>query len=102
MPGLAIFGLKYPSLLQFDKNRNEERIKANLQTLYRVEQAPSDTYLRERLDEVDPNNDLRKTFSQTKSRISHTKDQCETVSQSQRTSGKPGDDHQNCGQKTPT
>jgi len=32
MSGLAIFGLKYPSLLQFDKNKNEELIKANLQT----------------------------------------------------------------------
>jgi len=31
--------------------------------LYRINQAPSDTYLRERLDEVDPAN-LRKAFSQ--------------------------------------
>ena len=63
MSGLAIFGLKYPSLLQFDKNRNEELTKANLQTLYGIEQAPSDTYLRERLDEIDPKK-LRKTFTQ--------------------------------------
>ena len=43
MSGFAIFCLKYPSLLQFDKNRNEELIQANLylQALYCVEEAPS-------------------------------------------------------------
>jgi len=52
MSGLAIFGLKFPSLLSYD----EQRIAYadNLQALYRVSRAPSDTYLRERLDEVDP------------------------------------------------
>jgi len=69
---LAHRGLKYPSLLQFDINRNEELIKANLQTLYGIEQAPSDTYLRERLDEVDPN-DLRKTFTQLFSQLQRGK-----------------------------
>ena len=34
MSGLAIFGLKYPSLLKFDEQRNEERIRANLKSLY--------------------------------------------------------------------
>lgn len=62
MSSLAVFGLKYPSLLQFDKNNNEALVKANLQSLYGIEQAPSDTYLRERLDEVDPA-DLRKIFT---------------------------------------
>jgi hypothetical protein len=40
------------SLLSYD----EQRIAYadNLQALYRVSRAPSDTYLRERLDEVDP------------------------------------------------
>jgi len=72
MSGLAIFGLKYPSLLQFDKNKNEELVKANLKTLYGIEQAPSDTYLRERLDAVDPN-DLRKTFTQLFSQLQRGK-----------------------------
>ncbi len=72
MSRLAIFGLKYPSLLQFDKNRNEAPIKANLQTLYGIAQAPSDTYLRERLDEVDPN-DLRKIFTQIFSHLQRDK-----------------------------
>lgn len=52
--GLAVFGLKYPSLLQFDQHNNEALIQSNLQSLYGVSRAPSDTYLRERLDTVDP------------------------------------------------
>ena len=54
MSGLALFGLKYPSLLQFDEDRRAGTTPANLKALYGVEQAPSDTRLRERLDEVDP------------------------------------------------
>lgn len=55
MSALALFGLKYPSLLQFDEDaREDEIVKHNLKTLYGVERAPSDTYLRERLDEIDP------------------------------------------------
>lgn len=30
MSGLAVFGLKYPSLLKFDEQRSELRIRANL------------------------------------------------------------------------
>ena len=59
MSGLAIFGLKYPSLLQFDNDRDTPRLRHNLQHLYGVKgKAPSDTYLREVLDEVEPK-DLR-------------------------------------------
>ncbi len=55
MSGLAVFGLKYPSLLKFDRDaRHKELIGSNLRTLYGVGWAPSDTALRERLDEVDP------------------------------------------------
>lgn len=61
MAGLAVFGLKFPSLLQFDKSLDDEVIKHNLQTLYDLDKVPSDTYLRERLDEVSPAN-LRKPF----------------------------------------
>jgi len=63
MSGLAIFGLKYPSLLQFDKDRNVAITRSNLKSLYGIKQAPSDTYLRERLDEVDPAH-LRKNYTQ--------------------------------------
>ena len=54
MYGLAIFGLKFPSLLQFDEGRNNDVIKHNLMTLYQVKDVPCDTYMRERLDKVDP------------------------------------------------
>jgi hypothetical protein len=54
MSGLAIFGLKSPSLLDFDEKRKDKFVCHNLKTLYGVEQAPCDTYLRERLDEVEP------------------------------------------------
>ncbi len=53
MSGLAVFGLKFPSLLQFDQGLNEDAVKFNLKTLYGVDQAPSDTYMRTRLDEID-------------------------------------------------
>lgn len=55
MSGLALFGLKYPSLLQFDQDtRMDEGIKHNLQKLYGVSNVPCDTTVRERLDIVDP------------------------------------------------
>lgn len=54
MSGLAIFGLKCPSLLDFDEKRKDKCVVHNLRTLYGVEQAPCDTRLRERLDEVEP------------------------------------------------
>jgi hypothetical protein len=54
MSGLAVFGLKFPSLLQFSDAREAEIIKHNLKSLYKVDCAPCDTYMRERLDEVDP------------------------------------------------
>jgi hypothetical protein len=36
MSGLAVFGLKCPSLLDFDKRRLDPTIKQNLHDLYRV------------------------------------------------------------------
>jgi len=55
MSGLAVFGLKYPSLLQFDRDSQEGGcIQHNLKTFFNVLSAPSDTYMREMLDEVDP------------------------------------------------
>lgn len=54
MSGLAVFALKFPSLLKFDEQRQEEHIRHNLQKLYRVDQAPCDTQLREILDPVEP------------------------------------------------
>ena len=65
MSGLAVFGLKYPSLLQFDRDRHDTAglISSNLQTLYGIERAPSDTFMRERLDTVKPSQ-LRGAYRQ--------------------------------------
>ncbi len=55
MSGLAVFGLKFPSLLKFDRGaRTNENVRENLKNLYGIADAPCDTALRERLDEVDP------------------------------------------------
>lgn len=65
MSGLAVFGLKFPSLLQYDQNR--KILDQNLLTLYHIDSPPSDTYLRERLDELNPSYvrpAFKKIFSQ--------------------------------------
>lgn len=54
MSGLAVFGLKYPSLLKFDEANSEGVIRHNLNTLYGVDRAPCDTQMRTILDPVDP------------------------------------------------
>lgn len=62
LSGLAVFGFKCPSLLQFEKQKSTEpTIRRNLRTLYKVDKAPSDTCLRERLDQVAAKQ-LRKPF----------------------------------------
>ena len=62
MSGLAVFGLKQPSLLQFEKVKSSEPIiRRNLRTLYGVDNAPSDTCMRERLDKVLPRQ-LRRSY----------------------------------------
>ena len=64
MSGLAVFGLKYPSLLQFDRGREDPTLTHNLRSLYGIDRVPSDTYLRERLDEVEPQEAFRKIYKQ--------------------------------------
>ena len=62
MSGLAVFGFKMPSLLQFEKDKDSEPwLRRNLRTLYGVENAPSDTTMRERLDILSPRQ-LRRPF----------------------------------------
>lgn len=61
MSGLAVFGLKYPSLLKFEEAKNKKVITGNLKNLYHVNKAPSDTRMRERLDEMEASN-LRRPF----------------------------------------
>ena len=57
MSAFAMFSLKSPSLLAFDK----ERAKGNLHTIYGIERVPCDTHMRERLDPVSPES-LRPLF----------------------------------------
>jgi len=73
MSGLAVFGLKYPSLLQFDRDaRTDAVVRANLSSLYGIKRAPCDTALRERLDEVDPR-ELRAVFKRVFARLQRGK-----------------------------
>jgi hypothetical protein len=50
MSAFAMFSLKAPSLLAFDK----ERAEGNLHTIYGIARVPCDTHMRERLDPVSP------------------------------------------------
>jgi len=61
MSALAMFGIKAPSLLAFDGPNLQETVQHNLKTLYQIGTPPSDTHMREVLDEVDPKA-LRETF----------------------------------------
>lgn len=73
LSGLAVFSLKYPSLLQFDHSRTEnENLKRNLRTLYGVQQVPCDTQMRERLDPIKPEK-IRKPFKAIFSRLQRGK-----------------------------
>ena len=57
MSAFAMFSLKSPSLLAFDK----ERAEGNLQTIYGIDRVPCDTPMREILDPVSPES-LRPVF----------------------------------------
>jgi hypothetical protein len=57
MAAFALFSLKSPSLLAFDKDRTE----GNLQQVYGIERVPCDTAMREILDPVEPES-LRPLF----------------------------------------
>ena len=58
MSAFAMFSLKSPSLLAFDKHRAD----GNLGTVYRIGCVPCDTQLREILDPVSPES-LRPVFA---------------------------------------
>jgi hypothetical protein len=52
MSALALFHLKYPSLLQFDRHRQEE--PENLHTIYGIKTIPCDSQMRAALDPQNP------------------------------------------------
>jgi len=58
MSGFALFSLKDPSLLAFDERRQYD---PNLNTIYHIQNVPSDTQMRKILDPVDPE-ELRPVF----------------------------------------
>jgi len=49
MSAFAMFSLKYPSLLSFERDRDD-----NLHSVYGIDRVPSDTHMRTILDEVSP------------------------------------------------
>jgi len=57
MAGFAMFSLKCPSLLDYDKQRAD----ANLKTIYGIQCPPCDSYMREVLDPLAPES-LRPSF----------------------------------------
>ncbi|MEM0995220.1 MAG: hypothetical protein AAGI49_19470 [Bacteroidota bacterium] len=50
LSGFAVFSMKDPSLLYFDNNRTER--KENLKNVYHINQAPSDSGMRDILDKI--------------------------------------------------
>ena len=54
MSGFAVMFFQHPSLLQFQRAMEQKRRRCNLQTIFGVYEVPSDTQMREILDEVKP------------------------------------------------
>ncbi len=61
MSAFAMFSLKDNSLLSFDNRRQNQTELDNLKSVYKIEQVPSDTAMREILDPVEPE-ELRPIF----------------------------------------
>jgi len=57
--GFAMFSLKCPSLLSFKEQSKNEKL--NLKSIYKIKKIPSDTAMREILDEVEPEK-VRESF----------------------------------------
>ncbi len=73
MSAVAMFGMKYPSLLSFNNAFKDcSVVMYNLKSLFFVKSPPSDTYMRERLDKVNPKN-LRKIFTKLFSQLQRGK-----------------------------
>ena len=62
MSGLVVFTFKFPSLLKFDRMREQKDwVKANLKQLFKLKETPCDTHIRTRLDVIVPDV-LRKCY----------------------------------------
>ncbi|MEZ4743862.1 MAG: transposase [Bdellovibrionota bacterium] len=74
MSGYAVFSLKYASLLAFDKECRMSKIeRANLKSLFGISSVPSDTYMREVIDLINPN-DFRIAFKELFSKVQRGKE----------------------------
>ena len=62
MSAFAMFSLKDPSLLQFDKRRNEDAESQNLKNIFGIDNIPSDSRMREICDEINPEQYLSPIF----------------------------------------
>lgn len=71
MSAYAIFSLKYPSLLRFDEHSKEDLGK-NIKALFNIDNIPSDTHLRDIMDEVNPKQ-LRSIFTSLFAEVQKTK-----------------------------
>lgn len=63
MSGYAVFALKSPSLLAFDNKRKNLEELENIKSVFKVENVPCDSQMRNILDEVDPEK-LRPAFTE--------------------------------------
>ena len=57
----AVFSLKFSSLLKYNDSRDDKTMLNNFKNLFHIEQPPSDTTMRERLDDINPE-DVRGAF----------------------------------------
>ena len=73
LAGVAIFAMKYPSLLRFNGDRGDDLVSANLRNLYGLDAVPSDTRMREILDPVSPDS-LRPAFKAVFARLQDGKE----------------------------
>ena len=61
------------SLLQFEDALMDEHIKQNIKNMFDLDNIPCDTYMRERLDEVNPQ-DIRPAFTKVFSALQRGKE----------------------------
>ena len=62
MSAMAMFSLKYPSLLSLDRGRTQKE-ELNLKKMFGIKTIPSDSSMRETLDEISPS-DIQPLFGQ--------------------------------------
>lgn len=72
MSGIAMMHFQSDSLLDYQKQLEEKHSRSNLSTMFKVDKVPSDTQMREILDEV-PSDTARPAFKKFFSRLQRAK-----------------------------